>query len=347
MAFTTINKSTDYFNTKLYTGNGSSQTITGLNFEPSWVWIKSRSNAEGHGLFDVLRGVTKRIQSNNLNAESSVAGSLESFDSDGFTVGNDVGANGNGQTFASWNWKANGQGSSNTEGSINTTYTSANTTSGFSIIQYTGNATASATIGHGLGKIPTMIIFRRYAQAENWDVYHQAIGNAKSIRLNETGAAFDNATALTSTTPTSNLITLGTSVTTNANGTSMIAYCFADVQGFSKMGSYIGNGNADGTFVYTGFKPAFIILKTSTIAGNDWHIFDSKRIGYNESNYSLKPNSSGVEVTTLNIDLLSNGFKLRGSQNDFNGNGGTYIYAAFAETPFVANSGESIPTTAR
>ena len=346
MAFSAIIKPSDYFNTKLYTGNGGTQSITGVGHAPDFVWQKSRSNAEGYGLFDVLRGVTNRIQSNTLNAESSVAGSLQSFDSDGFTVGNDVGANGNGQTFASWNWKANGQGSSNTEGSINTTYTSANTTSGFSIIQYTGNATASATIGHGLGKIPTMIIFRRYAQAENWDVYHQAIGNAKSIRLNENGAQFDNATALTSTTPTSNLITLGTSVTTNANGNPMIAYCFADVQGFSKMGSYIGNGNANGTFAYTGFKPAFILVKNTGSARN-WEIYDNKRIGYNVANYRLPPNTSGTEETNVNIDILSNGFKARSTDGDVNENGKTYIYMAFAEAPFVANSGESIPTTAR
>ena len=342
MAYSTIIKPTDYFNTKLYTGNGSTNAITGVGFQPDFVWQKSRSNAEGHGLFDVLRGVTKRIQSNNLNAESSVAGSLESFDSDGFTVGNDVGANGNGQTFASWNWKANGQGSSNTEGSINTTYTSANTTSGFSIIQYTGNATASATIGHGLGKIPTMIIFRRYAQAENWDVYHQAIGNAKSIRLNETGAAFDNATALTSTTPTSNLITLGTSVTTNANGNPMIAYCFADVQGFSKMGSYIGNGNADGIFAYTGFKPAFVMTRPSSGVGS-WYMLDNKRANpFNVVTGRLEADGSGTENTGFTwCDFTSNGFKIRTTEGGINASGVTFIYMAFAEEPLVSTNGNA------
>ena len=342
MAFSAIIKPTDYFNTKLYTGNGSTNAITGVGFQPDFVWQKSRSNAEGHGLFDVLRGVTNRIQSNTLNAESSVAGSLQSFDSDGFTVGNDVGANGNGQTFASWNWKANGQGSSNTEGSINTTYTSANTTSGFSIIQYTGNATASATIGHGLGKIPTMIIFRRYAQAENWDVYHQAIGNAKSIRLNETGAAFDNATALTSTTPTSNLITLGTSVTTNANGNPMIAYCFADVQGFSKMGSYIGNGNADGTFVYTGFKPAFVMTRPSSGVGS-WYMLDNKRANpFNVVTGRLEADGSGAENTGFTwCDFTSNGFKIRTTEGGINASGVTFIYMAFAEEPLVSTNGNA------
>jgi len=342
MAYTTVPKSTDYFNTKLYTGNGSTNAITGVGFQPDFVWQKSRSNAEGHGLFDVLRGVTNRIQSNTLNAESSIAGSLQSFDSDGFTVGNDVGANGNGQTFASWNWKANGQGSSNTEGSINTTYTSANTTSGFSIIQYTGNATASATIGHGLGKIPTMIIFRRYAQAENWDVYHQAIGNAKSIRLNETGAAFDNATALTSTTPTSNLITLGTSVTTNANGNPMIAYCFADVQGFSKMGSYIGNGNADGTFAYTGFKPAFVMTRPSSGVGS-WYMLDNKRANpFNVVTGRLEADGSGTENTGFTwCDFTSNGFKIRTTEGGINASGVTFIYMAFAEEPLVSTNGNA------
>ena len=342
MAFSAIIKPTDYFIPELYTGNGGTQTISGLNFQPDFTWIKSRSNAEGHGLFDVLRGVTNRIQSNTLNAESSVAGSLQSFDSDGFTVGNDVGANGNGQTFASWNWKANGQGSSNTEGSINTTYTSANTTSGFSIIQYTGNATASATIGHGLGKIPTMIIFRRYAQAENWDVYHQAIGNAKSIRLNETGAAFDNATALTSTTPTSNLITLGTSVTTNANGNPMIAYCFADVQGFSKMGSYIGNGNADGIFAYTGFKPAFVMTRPSSGVGS-WYMLDNKRANpFNVVTGRLEADGSGTENTGFTwCDFTSNGFKIRTTEGGINASGVTFIYMAFAEEPLVSTNGNA------
>ena len=343
MAYTPINKSTDYFNTKLWTGTGSEQTISGVEFQPDMVWLKQRtSSTRNHNLYDAVRGVTKRIYPDDTSAEDTDAQSLKSFNADGFVLGTSTNVNQNGGTYASWNWKANGQGSSNTDGSINTTYTSANTTSGFSIIQYTGNATASATIGHGLGKIPTMIIFRRYAQAENWDVYHQAIGNAKSIRLNETGAAFDNATALTSTTPTSNLITLGTSVTTNANGNPMIAYCFADVQGFSKMGSYIGNGNADGTFAYTGFKPAFVMTRPSSGVGS-WYMLDNKRANpFNVVTGRLEADGSGTENTGFTwCDFTSNGFKIRTTEGGINASGVTFIYMAFAEEPLVSTNGNA------
>ena len=337
MAYTTINKSTDYFNTKIYTGNGSTNAQTGLGFQPDWVWLKGRSNSGSHKLMDAVRGSSSSLCTNNSNAAEG-ADYFSSFDSNGFTVNgtsNDI--NANGQTYVGWNWKANGQGSSNTDGSINTTYTSANTTSGCSIITYTGTG-ANATIGHGLGKVPTFIIFRRYAQAENWNVYHQSLGAAKSLRLNETGAEANDTTALNSTAPTSSLISLGSSVNTNASGNPMIAWCFSDVQGFSKAGSYTGNGNADGTFVYTGFKPAFIMIKNSS-SSSDWAMFDNKRQGYNVANNLLYPNNTTADTTGTFLDLLSNGFKMRTTASWSNASGSTYIYMAFGQ-PIVSTNGD-------
>ena len=338
MAYTTVPKSTDYFNTKLWTGNSTNSTaITGVGFQPDMVWIKNRSTTDNHAIFDAIRGATYRIYPNNTDAQIQATNSLASFDSDGFTLNDGGDANGNGENIVGWNWKANGQGSSNTDGSINTTYTSANTTSGCSIITYTGTG-ANATIGHGLGKVPTFIIFRRYAQAENWNVYHQSLGAAKSLRLNETGAEANDTTALNSTAPTSSLISLGSSVNTNASGNPMIAWCFSDVQGFSKAGSYTGNGNADGTFVYTGFKPAFIMIKNSS-SSSDWAMFDNKRQGYNVANNLLYPNNTTADTTGTFLDLLSNGFKMRTTASWSNASGSTYIYMAFGQ-PIVSTNGD-------
>ena len=353
MAYSTIIKPTDYFNTKLYTGTGaSSQAQTGVGFEPSFVWIKSRSTSEGHVLADAVRGVTKYLISNTTSAQVTNTDTVKSFDSDGYTIGPAGVTGGNGVTFASWNWKAGTAVSGATTGSGTAkTYTgSVNTTAGFSIINYIGNSGSGHEIPHRLGVTPKMIIVKCLNQAQGWTVYHQSLGSGTPqnywIRLDETGGQTSASDIWNNTAPNATNFTVGDSDNVNG-GLNYIAYCFADVPGFSKMGSYRGNGNANGTFVYTGFKPAFIILKTSTIASNDWVMFDNKRLGYNVSNDSLKPNSASTEQTGLDIDLLSNGFKLRGAQNDINGNGGTYIFMAFAETPFVANSGASIPTTAR
>jgi len=344
MAYTTINKSTDYFNTKLYTGNGSTNAITGVGFQPDFTWIKQRAGSTSHMLFDVIRGATYRLSSDTTEANGQYSTSLTAFGSDGFTLGSFNDVNINSGTFAAWNWKANGLGSSNTDGSINTTYTSANTTSGFSIIQYTGNATAGATIGHGLGKVPKMIIFRRYAQAENWGVYFSALGNTKSLNLNLTGAETTDANFLNSTTPTSSLITLGTSVLSNASNP-MIAYAFAEIPGFSKFGLYEGNGNFNGPFVYTGFKPSFIMVKAKGQT-ESWYINDNKRPGYNTNNYYLNPNTNSAEgtSTTLATGLLSNGFKPFNSDTSMNTSGQGYVYMAFGQTLVGTNN---VPATAR
>ena len=356
MSYTNINKSTDYFNIKLYTGTGaSSQAQTGVGFQPDFVWIKSRSSSEGHVLADVVRGATKYLISNTTSAEVTNTDTVKSFDSDGYTIGPAGVTGGNGVTFASWNWKAGGgQGSSNTDGSINTTYTSVSTTSGFSISTYTGNATAGATIGHGLGKVPEFIIFRRYQQAENWGVYHHSIGNAKSVRLNETGEEANDTTLLNSTTPTSSLITLGTSALSNVSGNPYIAYAFAPIQGFSKFGKYIGNGNATTPpFIYTGFKPALVITKISSGSTNGWTISDIKRdnaVGGNGNGIGARvlANASSTEETNniwASIQKYSNGFSPQGTDAVTNANGSTYIYAAFAAAPLVGTN--NVPANAR
>ena len=342
MAFTTINKSSDYFNTKLYTGNGSTQTISGLNFQPDFTWIKSRSNATEHSQFDSVRGATKMIASSTNEFEQTVPTMLTAWTSDGFSLGSYSSVNGSGYSQASWNWKG-GTTATNTDGST-TTSVSANPTSGFSIVSYTGTGSV-ATLGHGLSTAPTTVIIKRLTTGD-WIVGSNGMTSWNYVMsLNAVSTEANQVNQFNGTAPTTSLVTLGTEGQTNQSGVDFIMYCFSDIAGFSKSGSYIGNGNADGTFVYTGFKPAFVMMKTSSIASNDWVMFDNKRLGYNVSNDSLKPNSASTEQTGLDIDLLSNGFKMRGTQNDFNGSGGNYIYMAFAEAPLVGTN--NVPATAR
>ena len=268
MAYTTIKKPSDYFNTKIYTGNSSTLSVTGVGFQPDWTWIKDRNSAgDDHALYDAVRGATKRIRSNQTDAENTQSNGLTSFDSDGFTVGTNGASNGDGEPFVAWNWLASNTTASNTDGSITSTV-SANTTSGFSIVSYTGNNTQGATVGHGLGSAPKMIIFKSRNGTKNWITYHDGIGNTKAIFLNLTNAeATASSNFWNNTSPTSSVFTLGDNSNHNDTSADMIAYCFAEKKGFSKFGSYVGNGNADGTFVYTGFKPAMIIAKrTDTTA---------------------------------------------------------------------------------
>jgi len=341
MAYTTINKSTDYMNTKLYSGTGAIQTVSGVGFEPSMIWMKSRTNAGNHQVTDQVRGLTKYIRPNATNAEDTKTNAVTAVNSDGFVLGadssNDI--NASGQNYASWNWKANGQGSSNTDGSINTTYTSVNTTSGFSIIQYTGNGSSGATIGHGLGVVPKVVIVKLTSgSGYDWGVYHASLGNTKNLRLNLTDAEATSTAFWNDTTPSSSLVTLGNNATVNGSGSTYIAYCFAEKQGYSKFGSYVGNGNADGTFIYTGFKPALFLLKESN-GTNSWQIFDNKRPGYNLTDKYLKPNENAAEVSGNNqIDILSNGVKLKSSNTGNNGSGQNFIYMAFGQ-PIVSTNG--------
>jgi hypothetical protein len=360
MAYATIDKPSKYFTAKTYTGTGSTQSITGLEFSPDWVWIKDRTNGSAnHNLFDVLRiwsgdSLPARLYSNTTDAEESTtylgASNLTAFNSDGFTLGTGGNTNTNTNSYVSWCWDANGAGVSNTSGSITSTV-SANTTSGFSIVTYTGNGTTGATIGHGLGVAPKMIIVKNRDNAYNWIVYHATTGNTGDLKLQANGAFGVDSNDWNNTSPTSTVFTVGNNIAVNNSGNSHVAYCFADVKGFSKFGGYTGNGSTDGTFVYTGFKPAFLLAKSSSTANRQWYIVDNKRStsdGNNVLNKTLAPNQSNDESwwgTNNYVDFVSNGFKFRDSYDGLNESGGTYIYMAFASSPFV--SSKSIPTTAR
>ena len=348
MAFSAIIKPTDYFTPTLYVGNGSTKTVTGVPFEPDMTWLKNRSVTGDNEIYDKTRGATYRIYPNTNGAQDALAQGLQAWTSDGFTVGNNNAINGNGNNQVSWNWKANGAGSSNTDGTINTIKTSANTTSGVSISTYTGTGSAG-TIGHGLGVAPTAIWIKKTSAggAENWFCWNKGLTSAGGfLKLDRGDAASTNNTAFPWN-PQANTFGVSTDVATNASGSTYVAYCFANVQGFSKMGSYVANGNVNGPFIYLGFKPAFVIIKADGTEA--WRMVDNKRIGFNVDNRYLTPNDNVAESGSVSdIDLLSNGFKLRSAAGNYNsGSLYNYIYLAFAETPFVANSGESIPTTAR
>jgi hypothetical protein len=277
---------------------------------------------------------------------------MSSFDSDRYTMGSNLGAvNSNGKDIVSWNWKAGGgQGSSNTDGSINTTYTSANTTAGFSISTYTGTG-ANATVGHGLGVAPNMVLVKSLSGGGDWTSYHSVLGNTKFMRLNSTNAVATQSSYWNNTSPTSTVFSLGSAGDTNTNGGTHVAYCFAEKQGYSKFGSYVGNANADGTFVYTGFKPAFVMYKKAIQTGGQsgrWVIIDNKRDIDNVASHGIFPHSSGTEDTGSqywDIDMLSNGFKLKTTEQETNGSSETFIYMAFAESPLVSSN--NIPCTAR
>jgi len=325
----------EYFNTVTYTGNGTGQSITGVGFQSDWTWIKRRSATEQHWLTDSVRGVTKGLYTNLDNAEATRTDQIQSFDTDGFTLGNDGAGftNVNANTYVSWNWKAGGTAVSNTDGTI-TSSVSANTDAGFSIVTYTGTG-ASATVGHGLGVAPTMIIFKNRSIANNWIVYNKDNGNTNALFLNLTNANSTSNTFLNSTTPSSTVFNLLNVTNNNGSGNSIIAYCFHDVDGYSKFGSYTGNGSTDGTFVYTGFRPAFVMLKRSD-GTSSWSIRDNTRNDENPADLELRADSSVAEYTESGggVDLLSNGFKCRTTTGGNNASGGTYIYMAFAEQPF-------------
>ena len=337
-----INKPNEYFNTKLYTGTGASNSVD-VGFQTDFTWIKDRdSGASYHYLYDTVRGAGVAIYSNDTASEATNINNLASFDASGFTVGTGGGVNASGNNFVSWNWLAGGTGVSNTDGTI-TSSVSANTTSGFSIVSYTGNGTGGATVGHGLGTTPSMIIVKsRDNGTLDWGVYHKSIGNTGAVYLDLTNATDTSAGFWNNTSPNSSVFTLGVGGTTNNSG-DFIAYCFAEKQGFSKFGSYTGNGNNDGTFIYTGFKPAFVIIKSTST--NTWIMLDNKRGSYNVNQSKLFADDSSVENTDTSngIDFLSNGLKLRRNNSEINTSGQSYIYMAFAEEPLVGDN----PATAR
>lgn len=326
----TITKPNLYFDVVTYTGTGATQTISGLNFQPDFVWIKSRSAATDNKLTDAVRGATKGLISNSTGAETTDSTGITAFTSSGFTLGSSSVYNNSGATYVAWCWKANGSGSSNTSGSITSTV-SANTTSGFSVVTYTGTG-ANATVGHGLGVAPSMVIVKQRNTTRSWLVYNSNIGATKYLVLDTTDAAGTYAFFWNNTEPTSSVFSIGTDGAVNTSGGTYVAYCFAPVAGYSAFGSYTGNGSADGPFVFTGFRPAFVLTKRTDSTG-DWQLMDSSRDTYNVANKALFPNYALAESTGYSKDFLSNGFKIRDSGASLNASGGTYIYMAFASAP--------------
>ena len=337
MAYTTIDDPSVYFQTATYTGNGSSQSVVNdgnSDLQPDWLWIKERSSTSGHILKDTSRGVNNSLNSHGTDAESANSNQVTSINSDGFSVGTDNGTNQSSVTMVAWQWKANGgTTSSNTDGTITSTV-QANTTAGFSIVTFTGTS-SNVTTGHGLNQAPEIFFAKsRVSNSTNWNTYTSVIdGSLDYLFLNSTDAAGNASNSL----PTSSVLY------TNQTDSS-VAYCFHSVQGYSKIGRYKGNGSTDGAFVYTGFKPAFVLFK-QTSGTEWWGIIDATRDSVNQGDKYLKANDSVAEGTGLNFDLLSNGIKFRHADAAFNGNGSTYIYMAFAEHPFVSSKG--VPVTAR
>jgi hypothetical protein len=349
MAYTTIDDPTIYFNTIVYSGDASStRNITGVGFRPDWVWIKRRNSTAPNVLYDVVRGGGKQLRSDDTSAEASnsIYGYVSDFISDGFEVTggstNLARVNASGGTYVAWNWLASNTTASNTDGSI-TSSVSANTTAGFSIVSYTGTGSA-ATVGHGLGVAPSLYIVKNRSSAQAWRVFVSLLGADKILRLNATNASSTDTSMWNNTSPTSSVFSIGTPSQVNTSGENYIAYCFAEKKGYSKIGSYTGNGSNSGSMIWTGFKPSMVIYKKSSGTEN-WFIHDNKRQGFNPDNELLFPDLSNAEGTVNRIDLLSNGFKATTSDGGINGSGATYIYMAFAESPFVNSSG--IPCNAR
>ena len=350
LATPSITDGSAHFQPTLYTGNSSTQEVNqsgNSTFNPGFVWIKTRSGAASHALFDQVRGVNKQLVSDDTGAAlTSFSDLLTSFDADGFSLGADGTVNNvnvNTSTYVAWQWLANGTGSSNTDGSINTTSTSANTTSGFSVVTYSGNGSDNQTIGHGLGIAPKMIISKRRDASGGWTTYHDAVGINKVFYLNSTSAAISN-TEQYRATPTSSVYTIGVGGDINNSSGTYVAYVFAEIPGYSSIGSYTGNGSTDGPFVYTGFKPAFIMYKVTSTT-DSWEMYDTTRQTSNVYGTQVKANLSNAETDDTRIDILSNGFKARSTNTAVNASGATYIYMAFAENPF---GGDGVaPATAR
>ncbi len=375
MAYTTVDDPSEYFTITLYTGNGSDdRSITNSanagNFKPDWLWIKERDQTRHHIFNDSNRGATKNINSSLTNAESTGADGIQAFETNGFQLGTDADVNLNTGTYVAWQWKANG-------GTINETRTESgvqpafnrqtNLEAGFSIVTYTGVGTNSGSSEHpaflhGLGAKPEFAIFKNRSSSADWAIWFNAINSAGSNVFQgfDTGAhgGSGGASHFGDAAPNTTSFFLGgvptddgtASTRTNTDGDNYVCYLFIPIKGYSKFGSYTGNGNSDGTFVYTGFKPAWIMYKNSSSSSN-WIIRDNKRTtssGTNPNGTVLLPNSSNAESTNDSataIDLLSNGFKIRNTENNDNTSGNVYAYAAFAEHPFVSSQG--VPTTAR
>jgi len=348
--YTTIDDPSAYFQTALYTGNAGTQTITNdgnSDLQPDFLWFKERSVTGNHQLINTVSGINKKLMSNSTATEGTQTNYVTAIGSDSFSIGNNNGINQNSVTNVCWQWKAGTAASGNTSGSgtAKTFSSSSSSTAGFSIVKYVGNGTSNHAIPHGCGAAPTMVIVKTTTKSSQaWPVDNRQISGV--MYLDETGAAgaYGNDNPFTSVAPTSSVFSVGSPGNTNYNDDTYIAYCFAEVKGYSKFGFYIGNGNADGTFIYLGFKPAFLMVKLSS-ATDDWQILDNKRNPFNIMDKYLRPNSNGSTVTNAVVDFVSNGFKLRSSAGSWNPSGETAIYMAFAENPFVTSTG--VPATAR
>ena len=336
--YTSIDDPEAYFRIKLYTGNATDDTgivfdTTDTTMQPDFVWIKNRNSTNEHNLANSVAGATKYLHSNLSQAETTAANSLQSFDSNGFTVGENANFNTNTNTYVAWCWKESAD-------------------AGFDIVLYTGNGTDDTDISHSLSAVPHFFMVKKRSDTSNWNCYHQKSNSSPedgSLQLDETGVFYDDATQWSDEPPTSSVFTLGNSAQVNANTATFLAYLWSEKQGFSKFGSYTGNGNADGTFVYTGFRPALVIIKGAASGDGDaaqnWELYDNKRLGYNVDNDTLFPNTTAADNTADRVDILSNGFKIRVNSDGVNDNASTYIYAAFAEAPFVNSKG--VPCNAR
>ena len=355
MAYTDIDDPSAYFQAATYSGSSSELAVTNdgnSNLKPDWLWIKQRSSTENHMVVDSTRGVTKYLSTDSTGTEATVTSRVETLDTDGFTLnGSSNPVNASGATYVAWQWKANGgTTSSNSDGDLTSTV-QFNSTAGFSIVTYTGkDPIEPLQVGHGMGEAPDVIIIKNRSSARLWAVYHKDLtspaANRYLILNTSTYGELANSTLWGNAAPTTTVIKTGENASVNQPNENLVAYCWKERQGFSKFGKYVGNGNANGPFVYTGFKPALVINRRID-AGGPWTIFDNARCPNNVNNAKLYPNAADAEITTTGdpIDFLSNGYKLRGSGSDCNVSGGSYIYMAFAENPFVTSTG--IPTTAR
>tara|TARA_B100001113_G_scaffold312866_1_gene277565 strand:+ start:112 stop:1155 length:1044 start_codon:yes stop_codon:yes gene_type:complete len=347
MAYTTVNKSTAHFNTKLITGNGSTQALTGVGHQPDFIWMKRRNATGHHRMIDTVRGISKIINSDLQNAEATTASYVTAIGLDGWTIGNNSDVNPSGGTTAGWSWKAGTTGSGTTTGSgYGKAYSySVNTTAGFSIIKYIGNGSAGHTIPHHLGAAPEWILVKDLDATINWQMYHVNTGNQFTTEINITNAPFSSNSRWNNTTPSSTVVTLGDGNNTNNNNTNYIMYAFTPKTGYSKFGEYTGNGNNDGPFIYTGFKPSFVMtIRKDSPSGRG--MLDNKRPGYNVTHQYLLANDAQTEATdgSWSMDLLSNGWKARYNNGNFNASGGTYLYMAFGQSLVGTNN---VPCTAR
>ena len=327
-ASTTANK---YMDATTYSGNGGTQSITSLGFQPDLVWVKRRDAVASHNLVDAVRGASKILYSDATTAEITDSNDINAFNSNGWTMGLNTDVNASGGTYVGWTWRGANATVSNTAGTITSTV-SANTTAGFSIVTFTSQASGSSTIGHGLGVAPRMVIWKSRTDSTAWVLYHADLGADKYLNLNNTNASVTAVNVWNNTAPTSTVFSTGSDL---ANYGNIVAYCFAQVAGYSAFGSYTGNGSTDGTFIFTGFRPRFIMFKNATTGSTNWQINDSARDTYNVVNKRLAPSNSDAEATNFDFgDFLSNGFKIRQTDQTWNKNGDTYIYMAFAESPF-------------